>query len=267
MQKIKDYRHLKWCFSSNSSGGQYLKSEAIVNNKKYYYKISDFRYGMFFSHESVLEVIASRLGLLLGFPVLKYTGNMARIVINDKEYVTFVSKSLNYCKSGQTAMPLLTDYQINKFLNESPLEYCKRIGLTEFMDYIFIFDYLIMNTDRHGRNIELLYNGNEIIPAPIFDNGRCLTYECGNNKENIIYWNYTESGQGNNFVGGIYLENNLKYISRTYKLPHMTEESYKHIFYGLHDVLTETHISILREAIEYRYEKLSEKGVIICENI
>ena len=171
---IKDYRELVWSFSSNSSGGQYLKSEKVISGKKYYFKISDFRYGIFFSHEAVLEVIASRLGNLLELPVLKYTGNTAKIRINDKEYTTFVSKSLNYCKAGQTAIPLVTDYMTNKINNETPLAYCQRIDLTGFIDNIFIFDYLIMNVDRHGRNIELLYDGNIAIPAPIFDNGKKL---------------------------------------------------------------------------------------------
>ena len=260
---MKDYRDMTWNFSSSSSGGQYLKSEKYINDKKYYFKVSDFRYNMFFSHESVLEVIVSRLGNLLGFPVLKYTGDMAKIIVNDKEYTTFVSKSMNYCKSGQTAIPLVTDYQTNKEGKESPLEYCQKTGLTEFMDYIFIFDYLIMNVDRHGRNIEILYDGNKAVPAPIFDNGRCLTFGCGNNIENILKWNYTESGMGNNFVGGIYLENNLKYVSKSYALPRLTDESCKHIFYGLHDVLEKRHISVLKEAIEYRYQELRNKGVII----
>lgn len=260
---VKDYRDLVWNFSSNSSGGQYLKSEKIINGKKYYFKISDFRYGMFFSHEAVLEVIASRLGNLLELPVLKYTGDIARIQINDKEYTTFVSKSLNYCKAGQTAIPLVTDYLTNKIDAETPLEYCQRIGLTEFVDYVFLFDYLIMNADRHGRNIELLYNSNKAIPAPIFDNGRCLTFERGNQIDNILKWNYQEGGTGNNFVGGIYLENNLKYISRAYHLPCLSETSYKHIFYGLHDVLDKHHIRILKEAIAYRYQVLKTKGVII----
>jgi len=197
---IKDYRELVWSFSSNSSGGQYLKSEKVISGKKYYFKISDFRYGMFFSHEAVLEVIASQLGNLLGLPVLKYTGDTARIQINGEEYTTFVSKSLNYCKLGQTAIPLVTDYMTNNADNENPLTYCQKIGLTELIDDIFIFDYLIMNVDRHGRNIELLYDGNRAIPAPIFDNGRCLTFDCGNRIENILQWDYTKSGMGNNFI-------------------------------------------------------------------
>ena len=157
----------------------------------------------------------------------------------------------------------MTDYQANKVNKESPLAYCQRIGLTEFIDYTFIFDYLIMNADRHGRNIELLYDGNKISPAPIFDNGRCLTFDCGNRIENIINWNYAEGGMGNNFLGGIYLENNLKYVSKAYKLTYLSESAYKHIFYGLHDVIERQHIAILKEAIEYKYQELQNKGVIM----
>ena len=79
---MKDYRHLVWSFSSSSSGGQYLKSEAVISGKKYYYKLSDFRYGTFFSHESVLEVIASRLGILLGLPDAEHTDIMGVIALH-----------------------------------------------------------------------------------------------------------------------------------------------------------------------------------------
>ena len=125
---------------------------------------------------------------------------MTKIVIDGREYETFVSKSLDYCKAGQTAILLVTDYKTNHFPQESPLAYCQRIGLTEFIDYTFIFDYLIMNIDRYGRNIELLYDGNSVVSAPIFDNGRCLTAECGNQIQNILKWNYRESGMGINIL-------------------------------------------------------------------
>ena len=120
-----------------------------------------------------------------------------------------------------------------------------------------------MNIDRHGRNIELLYDGNQVVPAPIFDNGRCLTAECGNRLENILKWNYQEGGMGNTFVGGIYLEHNLNYISKSYRLPSLSEETYKHIFYGLGNVLESQHIAILKESIEYRYNKLKDRGILL----
>ena len=260
---MRDYRHLQWSFSSNSSGGQYLKSEEIVDHKKIYYKLSDYGYQGFRSHEAVLEVIASRLGRFLGLPVLKYTGEMALITLDGKEQSVFVTRSENYCKAGQTAMSLLTDYKLNHMSDESPLAYCQRIGLTNYIDAVLLFDYLIMNVDRHGRNIELLYDAaGNMTPAPIFDNGRCLTFACGNQPANIAKWDYTEGGMGNNFVGGVYLEQNLKHISKPYALPRLDEKAYASIFYRLGKVLSKEHISILRTGLDYRYQVLLEKGVI-----
>lgn len=100
-------------------------------------------------------------------------------------------------------------------------------------------------------------------PAPIFDNGRCLTYECGNRLENILKWNYKDGGMGNTFLGGIYLESNLNYVSKPYPLPRLDEASYKHIFYGLSGILERKHIQLLREAIDYRYQVLVKKGVVL----
>lgn len=262
-----DYRRLSWQFSSKSSGGQYLKSEILQSGRKYYLKLSDYGYDGFRSHEAVLEVIASRLGEFLGFPVLKYTGSLAKVVVDGKEYTTYVTKCLNYCRAQETAIPLLMDFEINKLDNETPLEYCRRIGLTELLDKIFIFDYLIQNVDRHGNNIELLYSGSDMRPAPVFDNGRCLTFACGNKIENILNWDYISSGMGNNFIGGVYLENNLRHVSKTYTVPELTKEAFRKIFYGLSNVLDKRHLQILEKGIMYRYEILLDKGVIKCGNI
>ena len=111
---MKDYTDLQWTYSSSSSGGQYLKSEKTVNGKLYYYKLSDYFYGTFRSHESALEVFTSRLGIYLGLPVLKYTGSRAKISLDGREYETFVSRSKNFCPSGGTSIPLVTYYNILK---------------------------------------------------------------------------------------------------------------------------------------------------------
>ena len=44
---MKDYTYLQWMYSSSSSAGQYLKAESYINNRKYYYKLSDYNYSMF----------------------------------------------------------------------------------------------------------------------------------------------------------------------------------------------------------------------------
>lgn len=262
---MKDLTFLKWSYSSSSLGGTYLKAEYGSGRKKIYYKLPDFKQGRFSGCETAIEVIVSRLGLFLGFPVLKYMGDMSKISIDGKKYTTFVARSHNYVKSGYTAIPLITDYLTNRLSKtESALDYCRRIGLQEYLDYVFIFDYLIMNVDRHGHNIELLYdNDNNIIPSPIFDNGRALTYEYGNNVKLMQNWDYKSDITVNNFVGSIHLESNLKNVSKKHKLPRLTTEVYKKMFYGLGDVISEEHQQIIKAAIDYRYEKLLNGGIIL----
>lgn len=262
---MKDYRFLQWNYSSSSSGGTYLKSEYVLGSKKYYYKLSDFRMGRFTGCETAIEVIASRLGECLGFPVLKYTGDLAVINIDDKKYTTYVAKSLNYVRKGCAVIPLITDYLTNRQSQyETPLDYCRRIGLQEYLDYVFLFDYLIMNVDRHGHNIELIYDNNgNITPSPIFDNGRALTYEYGSNTEFMKNWDYKSKVSANNFVGSIYLDNNLKNVSRQYKLPRLNDDVYKKIFYGMGRVISKEHQEIIKTALDYRYGKLLDGGFII----
>ena len=67
---MKDLTFLKWSYSSSSSGGTYLKAEDGSGSKKVYYKLPDFKQGRFSGCETAIEVIVSRLGLFLGFPVL-----------------------------------------------------------------------------------------------------------------------------------------------------------------------------------------------------
>ena len=262
---MKDLTFLKWSYNSSSSGGNFLKSEYGTGSQKIFYKLSDFKHGRFTGCETAIEVIVSRLGTYLRFPVLKYMGDLSTIDIEGNRYVTFVARSHNYVKSGYTTIPLVTDYLTNRLSNtESPLQYCRRIGLQEYLDYIFIFDYLIMNVDRHGHNIELLYdNNNNFIPSPIFDNGCALTHEYGNNMTLIQNWDYKSDITVNNFVGSIQLEKNLKNVSKQYKLPRLNDEAYRKMFYGLSDVLSKEHQQIIRTALEYRYEKMLNGGIIL----
>lgn len=262
---MKDLTFLHWSYSSSSSGGTYLKSEHASGSRKYYYKLSDFKFGRFSGCETAIEVIVSRLGEYLGFPVLKYTGEMARISVDGKEYETYVAKSLNFVKSGYTAIPIITDYLTNRLSkNELPLDYCRRIGLQEYLDYVFMLDYLIMNDDRHGHNIEVLYNrNNNIIPSPIFDNGRALTYKYGNNVKLMQNWDYKSEITVNNFVGSLSLDKNLKNVSRPYELPRLTDEEYKKIFKGLGTFISREHMEIIKAALDYRYEKMRNGGIIL----
>ena len=59
-----DKKYLNWGSSIGGVGscGCYLKFSEVINSKKYYYKLSNYNaVSGFFGHESINEVICSRL--------------------------------------------------------------------------------------------------------------------------------------------------------------------------------------------------------------
>ena len=255
-----DCKDFNWVFISASPAGQYLKY--IDEENKYYYKLSDYYCGRFTSNESVMEVIASRVGRLLGLPVLRYTGEMSNVMLDNKVHTTFVAKSKNFVPSTSSSMPLHLFYQLNKLEKEQPYNFMVRMGWKEYVDALFVFDYLIIGVDRHGRNVEIIVSNNGVSkPAPIFDNGRSFTFEYGTNKVLLEKFDYTADFQANNFIGGISLERNLNYVDTVFRVPSLTNCFKRRVFYGLKCVLTEEHIELLWSIINYRYGLLKEKGI------
>ena len=64
--------------------------------------------------------------------------------------------------------------------DESALDFCVRMGWEDYIYQMLIVDYLILNRDRHGANIEVLRNSRKktIRPAPLFDHGLSLLCSC-----------------------------------------------------------------------------------------
>ena len=78
---------------------------------------------------------------------------------------------------------------------------------------ICIVDFLILNRDRHGANIEVLRNSKEkvIHLAPLFDHGLSLLCSCTD--ENAIYtWDVMADRQVNNYIGSRSTWDNLMLI-------------------------------------------------------
>ncbi len=68
---------------------------------------------------------------------------------------------------------------------ETPLAFCRRKGWAEYVYQMLLVDYLILNRDRHGANIEILRNrrSGRTAPAPLFDHGLSLLYSCRDERE------------------------------------------------------------------------------------
>ena len=162
--ELQDLTYLKWSKTRKSSGtaGSFLKSYDDTGERKLYYKLSDFDpVKGITGHECVNEIISQRLMTLLGIPHLSYTLIHALVNINDTEYETYLCSSLDY-----------------KEPNEMPFEFCKRMHWEKTVYGMLVIDFLIINRDRHGANIEVLSDRkNRMIRlSPLFDQG--LSFVC-----------------------------------------------------------------------------------------
>ena len=48
------------------------------------------------------------------------------------------------------------------------------VDIREYLKKIFTLDMITLNEDRHLNNLAVLSQGNQFVPAPIFDNGVSL---------------------------------------------------------------------------------------------
>lgn len=173
----KDLTYLKWSTIRNSSGtaGSFLK--AYYNDT--YYKLSNYdSYKGIVGHESINEYVVDKLLDILKIDHLHYELINADIIINNKTYNTYLCASKNYRDSNETKIALDTYYAVNSINNETPLEMLYRLGYSNYVNDIFLIDFLIMNRDRHGANIEVIKNtrNNTIRLSPLFDHGLSLFF-------------------------------------------------------------------------------------------
>ena len=179
--QLQDLRHLQWTKIRNSSGtaGSFLKASARIRGERWYYKLSDYDpYRGIVGHECVNEIIADRLLTILQIPHLSYQLIHALVLVDGKEYVTWLCRSKDYRQNGESKIALDTYYQMEKREGESPLEFCFRQGWEKYISEMLLVDFLILNRDRHGANVEVLRNRQTktIRLAPLFDHGLSLCF-------------------------------------------------------------------------------------------
>ena len=194
----QDLTYLKWSHARNSSGtaGTFLKSQSVISGEKIYYKLSNYdsEKGIV-GHECINEIIVDRLLTILGVEHLEYQLIHADIEIDGKIHETWLCASKDFKNIGETKSALDNYYQINKKLNETRYEFCVNHGWQKYIDTMLVVDYLILNRDRHGANIEVLRNGRKhtIRIAPLFDHGLSLLCSCYSEEE-LDEWKKTHKG-------------------------------------------------------------------------
>ncbi len=261
----QDLTYLRWSHVRSSSGtaGTFLKSQSTISGEKIYYKLSgyDSERGII-GHECVNEIIVDRLLTILGVEHLNYQLIHADVEIDGKVYDTWLCASKDFKKRGETKAALDNFYQINRDVDESRYDFCVKYGWQEYIDNMLAVDYLILNRDRHGANIEVLRDGRKhtIRVAPLFDHGLSLLCSCCDDEE-MNQFDIMADKPCQNFIGGRSTFDNLKLIKKK-GIVFQSKLEVKHketLFKDLDTVLTETHRKKIWDMLWSRwceYEKL-----------
>lgn len=268
IRDIQDLTFLSWSKVRNSSGtaGSFLKAYEETDEGNLYYKLSNYDpYHGITGHECVNEIIADRLLNLLGLEHLSYQLIHAKVNVDHKELITWLCLSHDFKTKNEDKIALDAFYQIMHQEEETPLNFCIRMGWEKEIYEMLVFDFLILNRDRHGTNIEILRNRNnkEYRMAPLFDHGLSLLFNCDD--DNLLSeTNVMEDKRVQCFVGSSSAKNNLGLIplNKQPKLNPITPESKNYLLDGLDGIISKLRQERIWDMIYQRwqyYESLFDK--------
>ncbi|MBR6781334.1 MAG: hypothetical protein IKM24_10010 [Clostridia bacterium] len=252
----QDLTYLSWSKIRNSSGtaGTFLKAYAEFGGKKTYYKLSDYdTFKGIVGHESVNEIIADRLLTLLGIEHHSYRLIYADIILNGRTCTAYVCASDDFKQKGEDKTALDTYYELERLDGESPFDFCVRQGWENYIYEMLVVDFLILNRDRHGANIEVLRNKKKktIRLAPLFDHGLSLLFQIKNDVSQLAKTDPLEDKRIQCYVGGNSAFDNLLLIPKdqlpAFRIPSAKE--FNSIFADLDKILPNELLGSIREMI------------------
>lgn len=252
-----DLRHLVWSQTASSIGtaGMLLKSvEGTTFYKLAAYNMQDGFYG----HEPVNELIVSRILEELRVPHVDYDLVNVLIRHNGCEYTCWASRSETFLKEGERKIQADLLYQLERVNNETPLQFFLRKGWADYIYTMFIVDYLVLNRDRHGANVEMLYCGDRQRIAPLFDHGLSLLAMTEDSSDKIAAFDHTKIDRANNFVGFISLLQNVLSIPKSEwpSLHPLTLASYEYAVLELETVVSTDYRNAVKQILEERWDEL-----------
>ena len=190
----------------------------------------------------------------------------AKVLIDQKEYETWLCASKDFKKRGESKIALDAYYQAERLNDESPLDFCIRSGWENTIYEMLIVDYLILNRDRHGANMEVLRNPRQrtVRLAPLFDHGLSLLSRC-ESTEAMLREDLMADKPVQCFVGSRSAWENLKLIpnDRRPKLHPLTLGDRPILLDGLSDALDPQWLDRIWEMIWKRwqaYENICNQG-------
>lgn len=260
IKKLQDLTYLNWDERAVTSetNGTFLKARSQTSRGDVYYKLSCYdQFRGIYGHESVNELIASRLLEELGIPHVPYKLIHARVVVNNKEHETWLCESRNYRASDERGQALDTFCELHAKPDQGNLDVCNEHGWQRDISQMMAFDYLIGNRDRHGANIEVIFRGNGSVNlAPLFDHGISLVALCYDDESRVARFDSLADIEGNNYLGTHSLEKNLELVSEGVLSSSLLGDDLSWLFEGLEDVLSAIHIEKISEMIALRWQNL-----------
>lgn len=242
----QDLTYLSWSKIRNSSGtaGSFLKAYSMLGGTKTYYKLSNFdKVKGVVGHECVNEIIVDRLLTILGIPHLNYQLIHADVTIDGKTHEVYLCASEDFKQHGESKLALDTYWETEHIEGESALDFCIRNGWEDYIYQMLVVDFLILNRDRHGANIEVLRNSRKktIHLAPLFDHGLSLLFSCADDAAAEAY-DVMADKRVNNYIGSGSTWENLKLIPKDKlpKLTSLTEHNRVVLMNGLEGILSQT---------------------------
>ena len=184
----QDLTFLSWAKARQSSGtaGTFLKSYDDLGPRKVYYKLSDYDpVNGIVGHECVNEIVVDRLLTILGIEHVSYQLIHADVLVDGKIHSTWLNASEDFKRPGEGKVALDAYYELEREDGESPLDFCARVGWGQRAWECIAADFLILNRDRHGANLEVLRNpqARTLRLAPLFDHGLSLMFRAHNDAQ------------------------------------------------------------------------------------
>lgn len=227
--EIIDLRPLKFSKGTIGSGsaGTLYKS----NTSKYYFKLSSFSeyYPDEYGYESVCEVINSRLCNCLGIAHAEYDMMRAKVLINEREFELWLCVSKNFkpdIAKRTTLETYLKYYGISGYDLMQNFEFCKDKEFFKDLCSMLLVDYIIYNRDRHGANIELFIEKDNVTLAPIYDTGYSLISPCLYDKGKLDIFDINSTGPVNNFLISRYYDKVLEVIKDYSTMPEINIDTF-----------------------------------------
>ncbi len=257
--KLQDYRYLEWndrTRTSQGTPGSFLKTYVGDGLSRIYYKLSNSDYRGIFGHESVNELIASRLLDVLGIDHVSYRLIHALIKTDGIEHETWMCSSKNFRKNNQEKMAFDAYFELMREKGEQPIDFCKRRGWDDQIYKMMVFDYLICNRDRHGANIELIQNEDGAIQlAPLFDHGVSLLFSCYDDENAVMEYDVMKDRMCNNYFFTRSLEENLKFVPKSLSINKLTDDDFRYIMRGIEEALPAAYVTKIWEMIIKRWRR------------